>query len=177
MDKSRCLAKGSFSVVYKAVDVVTGTDVAVKVYIDQSEVNRENVLKRFERQVQVLGRLSGSVMIPSELPEEDLDTSFTLPLGLSSAKPKFINYNELFIQMLDHSKDANGQPGPWTDGNFYIVLELAKLTLEEHLNERRKTKNPLTRLDFCCRGSILVFQIGDNIYIWHYDRYFNRITC
>lgn len=123
--KDDILGEGTSSVCYSALDVRTGNTVAIKVY-KSCHVQSSVSLQKFKRQVHVL---------------QELQTPFE-----PSADPQFwhprlaeVCSSHLFMQMLDFSKDAKGEPGPDThDGVMYVVTEIAQYSLDDLIKEQRR---------------------------------------
>lgn len=119
------LGEGTSSVCYSALDVQTGNTVAIKVYKSCS-VQGSVSLKKFKRQVNVLKSL--------QEPFEPSNAQFWHPQLAE------VCCSRLFMQMLDFSKDANGEPGPdKDDGVMYVVTEIAQYSLDD-LIKRQKSK-------------------------------------
>lgn len=125
------MGEGTSSVCRKGTCVESGQPVAIKVY--KRNVTSDDVqLKKFQRQISVLQELQK----PLEPPE---DSSLWCEL-LENTSP-----SEIFMQLIDYSKDANGKPGPDAqDGEMYVVTELASYSLKDYLKLRREQKKPLS---------------------------------
>ncbi|CAD7967310.1 unnamed protein product [Amoebophrya sp. A25] len=135
--KAGVLGEGSFSVVQKAVCRQTGKAVAVKTYkLTDGKYDKddwESCLLKFKRQIQVMGMLMEPVNTKAQLIH---------PCLLK------IDPRKCFIELLDYSKDAKGNPGPDpTDGKLYVVTEVADYSLKDYLgqaSEERKDLGPET---------------------------------
>jgi len=141
------MGEGSSSICRRGVDTVSGRPVAIKIYkltpdfaesptADQAsgeeDWNAITALK-FKRQIEVLQELQKPLERPAEssLWSEQME-------GLSSKK--------LFMQMLDYSKDSNGNPGKDpTDDLLYLITELSECSLLEYLARRKTRSEPLSR--------------------------------
>jgi len=128
------LGKGTTSICYLGCDIETGERVAIKEF-GYSDVSLASLrsLAGFRRQVDVLLELQQPFNKPANWAHwcQELDG---------------IDPSDLFVKLLDYSKDAEGRPGPDpVDGTMHIVTELAKCTLEDHLNlHRQKATKPST---------------------------------
>jgi len=126
--KEAVLGKGAFSICYKAEDIEIGNFVAIKFYSEQASGGKakESTLQKHKWQVQVLKELQEPFQAPS-----DLDLWHE---QLHSARPA-----DLFMQLLDYSRDASGEPGPDPDdGLLYVVTELAQCSLQDFLHDKWK---------------------------------------
>mmetsp|Transcript_32715 Transcript_32715/g.93967 ORF Transcript_32715/g.93967 Transcript_32715/m.93967 type:complete len:472 (+) Transcript_32715:56-1471(+) len=133
--KKDTLGHGSFSSCYRGFDTETGASVAIKVYkIGRHGERRESpdpvMLKMFRRQVSVLKELQEPFPVTkSELWNEEL----------SQLQP-----SDLFMRLLDYSRDENGEPGPDPrEGVLCIVTELAQYSLRDFLELHRSAARPL----------------------------------
>lgn len=109
--------------------------VAVKVYKSHKDVAKHEDVKmqKFRRQITVLKELQEPFQVPSD-PTLWSDQ-------LSRAKP-----SRLFMQLIDYSKNAKGEPAPDPgDGILYVVTELAQYSLKDYLALRRDQSRPLTK--------------------------------
>jgi len=89
------------------------------------------MLAKFKRQVSVLQELQR----PLEKPAEE---------ALWCEELASTNPADLFLKLLDFSKDADGEPAPdHVDGRMYIVTELAQCTLKDWLKLRNQRNSPL----------------------------------
>mmetsp|Transcript_61772 Transcript_61772/g.164228 ORF Transcript_61772/g.164228 Transcript_61772/m.164228 type:complete len:390 (+) Transcript_61772:113-1282(+) len=124
------LGEGTSSVCYLGSDVETGDAVAIKVYKPSRKGSA--TLAKFKRQVSVLQELQRPLERPAE---EALWCE-----ELASADPA-----DLFLKLLDFSKDSDGEPAPdQADGRLYIVTELAQCTLKDWLRLRSQRSSPLS---------------------------------
>eukprot|EP00397_Hematodinium_sp_SG-2012_P005316 GEMP01005334.1.p1 GENE.GEMP01005334.1~~GEMP01005334.1.p1 ORF type:complete len:679 (+),score=118.41 GEMP01005334.1:119-2155(+) len=127
------LGEGSFSVVQKGWDLKTQAEVAVKFY----KVDRENkeefnlATKKFKRQISVLQNLAK--------PMVKCKNSRLWHNKLASIDP-----DTCFLKLIDYSKTSKGEPGPdVSDGNLYVVTEVADLSLKDLLSHHRETQTPV----------------------------------
>lgn len=130
LSQSDVLGEGSFCVCYRAVDVVTNTQVAIKVY-KKGGADADATLAKYKRQIEVLLELQKPFKAPSDgkLWHEHMET---------------VSPCDLFVQLLDYSKSADGEPGPNpSDGELYVVTELAVESLKDYLSRRKHAKKPL----------------------------------
>lgn len=145
------MGEGTSSVCWRGVDTRTGAPVAVKIYKAQTpggaaQVSQEVTLVKFRRQVEVLEALR-EPLVPHADP------------ALWHPQLESCDSKDLFMQLLDHSRDAAGQPGPDAeDGVLYVVTELAEYSVDDLLNQQRETKQPLSKdiLQTLSRSVILV---------------------
>lgn len=138
MGKDDVMGEGTSSICRRGTTMDGKTEVAIKVYKDQAKHGGQGKLKdvtlqKFKRQIDVLNELMEPLQPPA-------DKSLWHPT-LEKVKPQ-----RIFMQLLDYSKTANGQPGPdVSDGMLYVVTELAQYSLKDFLSQRRETKNPLSQ--------------------------------
>merc|ERR1719420_2683155 len=119
VDAQDFLGQGSFSVVRKGVDVRTGEDVAVKMYkIDPREASaeeRKEIMTKFKHQVEVLTELKEPPVInPQKVSSKSWavqksDPAIDIIKSLDPAR--------YFVQLVDFSKNKNGESAPAEDGN------------------------------------------------------------
>jgi len=127
--KEDIMGEGTSSICRKGIDIESGEPVAIKVYKASSKASV--LLQKFRRQVQVLQEL--------QEPFVKVDDPTLWHDGLATAAP-----NQLFMAMLDYSKDASGQPAPCpVDDVMYVVTELAQYSLKDFIAQRRAQKRPL----------------------------------
>merc|ERR1719282_568369 len=135
MCKEDILGEGTSSICRRGTNIKTGEMVAIKVYKTLKEgANSEDVkMQKFRRQISVLTELQEPFQVPTDL---------TLWSDqLSRAKP-----SRLFMQLIDYSKNARGEPAPDpVDGVLYVVTELAQYSLKDYLSLRRDQGRPLTK--------------------------------
>jgi len=128
-DKVR-LGEGASSVCYLGSNIETGEAVAIKVYKPSRRMSA--TLTRFKRQVSVLQDLQRPL-------EKPVDEALWCE-ELATTDPA-----NLFLKLLDFSKDANGVPAPDpADGRMYIVSELAQFTLKDMLRRRCQRNAPMS---------------------------------
>jgi serine/threonine protein kinase len=128
-DKS-LLGEGTSSVCYLGSNIETGEAVAIKVY--KPYRNGSTTLAKFKRQVSVLQELQRPLEKPADKALWCEELASTDPANL-------------FLKLLDFSKDANGEPAPdVVDGRMYIVTELAQCTLKNMLRQRNHRNAPLS---------------------------------
>jgi len=131
MSKAGFLGRGSFCTCHKGMVVETGELVAIKVYkSSQPDFCKVTALMKHERCVSVLQKLQ-------EPFEQPADTK------LWNSQMDALKPARLFMRLLDHSKDMNGEPGYDTDdGKLYVVTELAQQSLQDYLSKRRLAYAP-----------------------------------
>jgi len=129
------MGEGTSSICHKGQDLSTGDSVAIKVYKQQSSRARAKdmavTLHKFQRQIQVLQEL--------QEPFQKGTDARLWHKTLDSIKP-----SQVFMQLIDYSKDANGEPGPDpTDNTMYVVTELAQYSLKDFIRNVRESKKTL----------------------------------
>jgi len=126
------MGEGTSSICRKGLDTQTQRTVAIKTY--KSKKHGEKVaLVKFKRQIEVLEELKR----PFEKPDDPKLWS----KELAAAAPE-----EVFMQLLDYSRDAQGQPGPDpTDGQMYVVTELAQYSLKDYMKTRKEEDKPMSK--------------------------------
>mmetsp|Transcript_97647 Transcript_97647/g.273220 ORF Transcript_97647/g.273220 Transcript_97647/m.273220 type:complete len:658 (+) Transcript_97647:93-2066(+) len=133
--KEDVMGKGTSSICRRGKDLKTGKLVAIKVYKEQSTGGKvkDTTMQKYRRQIAVLKELQEPFKVPSD-PKLWHET-------LNTVKP-----SQLFMQLLDYSKDATGEPGPDVeDGMLYVVTELAQYSLKDFLADRREKQKPLSK--------------------------------
>jgi serine/threonine protein kinase len=106
--------------------------VAVKVYksADGKPDSRKNTIRKFKRQVSTLLELQQPFKEPAD-PKLWVDE-------LARTRP-----SELFVMLLDYSRDATGAVGPSADGSMYVITELAEETLKSFVKRHCESSEPL----------------------------------
>jgi len=129
VSKDDIIGEGTSSICRKGIDIHTGESVAIKVY--KASAKTAVVLKKFRRQVQVLQEL--------QEPFVKCEDPTLWHECFATAKP-----SQLFVTLLDYSKDASGQPAPDpSDEVMYVVTELAQYSLKDFISQRRSQKCPV----------------------------------
>jgi len=124
------LGEGTSSACYLGSNIETGEAVAIKVY--KPSRRRATTLDKFKRQVGVLQELQRPLAKPADKALWCEELASTDPANL-------------FLKLLDFSKDANGEPAAVpADCRMYIVTELAKYTLNDFLRQRNHRNTPLS---------------------------------
>jgi serine/threonine protein kinase len=126
------LGRGAFAVVRRGVDTTTGEPVAIKIYKLQ---DGPETLTRFRRLVGVL---------------QELQEPFSKPVdpSLWSKELDVVEPGNLFMRLIDYSKDSNGEAGcdpTCEDNELYIVTEIAQYSLRDLLLEHRGAQRPLPK--------------------------------
>jgi serine/threonine protein kinase len=128
INRDEVLGEGASSICYKGMDIVTGEQVAIKMY-KQSKAESKGpsaaTLTKFRRQVEVLQELQQPLVPPSDpkLWSEELAQAES---------------GDLFVRLLQYSQDEQGEPGPdHRDGGLYIVTELGQYDLKQYLKEQK----------------------------------------
>mmetsp|Transcript_32135 Transcript_32135/g.88653 ORF Transcript_32135/g.88653 Transcript_32135/m.88653 type:complete len:666 (-) Transcript_32135:97-2094(-) len=138
MSKEDIMGEGTSSICRKGYEVKTGTKVAIKVYKEQQKAHSSGrakavTLQKFKRQIKVLKELQEPFAVPSDpkLWCKELET---------------LTPDRIFMVLLDHSKDKDGNPGPdEKDGVMYVVTELAQYSLKDWLASCREKRKPLDK--------------------------------
>lgn len=133
-DAASVLGEGTSSICRQGIDTLTGQSVAIKVYKwrKTSKPDDSKMLK-FKRQINVLKMLQEPFVANNE--------SAYHCEALMNLKP-----SELFMTLLDYSKDSRGQPGPDPDdGMMYTVTEVAEYSLKDYISMRRHRREHLSR--------------------------------
>jgi serine/threonine protein kinase len=132
--KEDIMGEGTSSICRRGTDLSTGQDVAIKVYKDQKGGGKvkDVTMQKFKRQIHVLKELGQPFKKPAD---ESLWHS-----EMNSVKP-----SRVFMQLLDYSKNAAGEPAPdKDDGVLYVVTELAQYSLKDFLSTRREQSKQLS---------------------------------
>lgn len=134
MSKDGILGEGTSCICRRGRVLETGELVAIKVYKPSessfSAFNHQTCLMKHKRSIAVLQRLQEPFTRPTD---PKLWNSL-----LDHAKPA-----KLFMQLLDYSKDAFGQPG-WdtVDDELYVVTELAQYSLKDYISKQKRKSTP-----------------------------------
>eukprot|EP00403_Amphidinium_massartii_P029377 CAMPEP_0178396504 /NCGR_PEP_ID=MMETSP0689_2-20121128/13762_1 /TAXON_ID=160604 /ORGANISM="Amphidinium massartii, Strain CS-259" /LENGTH=657 /DNA_ID=CAMNT_0020017179 /DNA_START=330 /DNA_END=2303 /DNA_ORIENTATION=+ len=126
--------EGTSSICRKGVDRETGEEVAIKVYKNtkDSAKNRSIIQQKFLRQIEVLQELQQPMAAPAD--------ARLWHQWLADASPE-----HLFMKLIDYSKTETGEPGPDpTDGQTYVVTELAQYSLKDYLAYQNSLKKNFT---------------------------------
>lgn len=118
------LGEGAFSMVWKAFDLVEKREVALKTYKQPLDNEEElDCLTKFTRQIEVLKFLQAPLV------ENEVDKDLWHPM---------LGTEECFsLRLLDYSQDADGTPCPYSDGQCYVVTEIADYSLKDLIKSRR----------------------------------------
>jgi serine/threonine protein kinase len=127
------LGRGAFAICRQGVDTTTGQRVAIKIYKKHDETH--DAMTKFCRQVSVL---------------QELQEPFSKPVdpSLWSSELDTVQPCNLFMRLIDYSKDENGEPGcsPNSEDNqLYIVTEMAQYSLQDLLVAHRGAQCPLPK--------------------------------
>jgi serine/threonine protein kinase len=135
MDKEAVMGEGTSSICRRGQDPLTGDSLAIKVYKEQQSSKSSRVksvtLQKFRRQIKVLQELQEPFQTPSDgtLWHKTLDN---------------VEPGQVFVRLIDYSKDAKGEPGPDpADNTMYVVTELAQYSLKDFLANLREKKKSL----------------------------------
>mmetsp|Transcript_63454 Transcript_63454/g.147868 ORF Transcript_63454/g.147868 Transcript_63454/m.147868 type:complete len:647 (-) Transcript_63454:139-2079(-) len=139
MGKEDVMGEGTSSICRKGYEIKTNKKVAIKVYKEkngsQKDFSKTKVvtLQKFKRQIKVLTELQEPFKKPSNMTYwcDELES---------------LTPDRVFMCLLDHSKDAAGDPGPdKSDGTMYVVTELADYSLKDWLASCREKKKKLDK--------------------------------
>eukprot|EP00928_Gymnodinium_smaydae_P022658 TRINITY_DN18963_c0_g1_i1.p1 TRINITY_DN18963_c0_g1~~TRINITY_DN18963_c0_g1_i1.p1 ORF type:complete len:632 (-),score=97.23 TRINITY_DN18963_c0_g1_i1:175-2070(-) len=134
MDEASITGEGTSSICRNGVVKATKEPVAIKVYKThkRKSMDKDN-LKKFIRQVRVLQELEQPFVPP--------DDASLWSDELAATEPK-----DLFMHLIDFSKDASGNPAPDpTDGVMYLVTELGSYSLKDYIRQCRSKDKRLSR--------------------------------
>lgn len=125
------MGEGTSSICRKGVEIETGQPVAIKEY--KAKRNDSTTLTKFRRQIRVLEHLQEDFVKPKD---ESLWCQ-----ALEQSTPQ-----QLFMQLYDYSKDANGELGPDPDDNIiYVITELAEYSMKDFIKMRKDDRNALSK--------------------------------
>lgn len=117
----RTLESGTTSDVWVAKEKGSGMQVAIKVL--RRDGNAEETAQRKERWE---AKIRTSRFFSESQQGQD-------PASITS----WISPQDRFVRMLDYSRNAEGRPGPETDGKWYAAYEWAEATLVERIDYYR----------------------------------------
>jgi serine/threonine protein kinase len=146
MTKDAIMGEGTSSICRKGTDK-DGKEIAIKVYKDQAKGGKlkDVTLQKFKRQIAVLRDLMAPFKKPS-------DPALWSPV-LDNVKPE-----RVFMQLIDYSQDAKGEPNvDPKDGILYVVTELAGYSLKDWIAQRREQSKPLSKDEVrnMCKGIMI----------------------
>lgn len=141
------LGEGGWCVVWKAQHEVSGREVAVKTFHDQSmrEAGIEVLDKRFAWEIATFKRLGVAPDLGGDEKHTDKVNGTLVPhLGQCDPKQLFVNLLDFSCGIPEHSGEEegkaldshNGKPGRAADGRYYTVLELADWSLDKWITQR-----------------------------------------
>lgn len=161
--RDEVIGQGGFSVVRRGRDVQTGAEVAVKSYWDLEEQEQPAdawIFEKFRHEIAIFQRLHteedlrAGLLQQKQVQKLEKRGSWYVPDGItdSSGLQVFAEVpppSELFVRLLDFSRDASGQPGPCPgDGDMcYAVLEMADYTLHQYLESRQQSGLYMTQAE------------------------------
>lgn len=131
MSDEDVMGEGTSSICRKGKDLETGDMVAIKMYKKKKrkghgrDITDEVTMKKFQRQIAVLKELQKPLTQPQDgsLWHEQLASTLS---------------SKLFMQLIDYSKDAGGEPGlDPEDGVMYVITEMAQYSLKDYIKHRR----------------------------------------
>jgi len=148
-------------------DLETGEVVAVKCYRGMESLDvedpffnedRDFFIRKFVHEVRTFQQLHaeqdlvGQIQIQRDTGKQcGQRSSWFVPEGLSfdgcalmGVFADLPSSDDLFIRLIDFSRDKEGRPAPDEDGVCYIVLELAECTLEECIEDLRQCGGSFT---------------------------------
>mmetsp|Transcript_5428 Transcript_5428/g.13455 ORF Transcript_5428/g.13455 Transcript_5428/m.13455 type:complete len:1010 (+) Transcript_5428:125-3154(+) len=152
------MGEGSSSICRRGIDNETGKSLAIKVYkatpdfVEQQGFFAEDMqedweaitMLKYKRQVQVLLDL----LKPLEMPFDS---------GLWCDELEEVQVDTLFMQLVDFSRDADGNPAvDPDDGLLYVVTELAEYSLLDYLNDRRERGEQLSKENVCVLAHAII---------------------
>jgi serine/threonine protein kinase len=128
MSKKDVMGEGSSSVCRMGLRNADREKVAIKTY----KTRDDSTMMKFSRQISVL---------------EELQKPFQhVPGALWNEQLMQIPPSNLFMRLIDYSKDAKGMPGPDPiDGEMYVVTEVGEQSLKDYIKQRRDDHRPLSK--------------------------------
>jgi len=129
------IGKGTFSICYRGLNPNTLQPLAIKVYRKSGAPHSKAhhvTLQKFKRQIQTLMELSEPFVKPKDS-------------SLWHAELDHVHPANLFMNLVDFSKDSDGKPGPDSDGTMYVVTELAQCSLKDLLGSYREERKKFSR--------------------------------
>jgi len=149
------LGEGSFSVVYRGVDLDTSADVALKIYRNSQERSTVTSFRQNFEAMEALCsargeptnetvRRSSNGSFEIEALREELEA---LSPGRAAALDPVIEHTNLkmcIVQMLDYSRGSDGKPGKDEHGVLYLVMELGRETLNDWFGQLSKEGKTLS---------------------------------
>lgn len=163
------LGQGGFSIVRRGRNIETGEIVAVKSYAEMETLDKNDLyyaedqaffLEKFLHEVDTFEKLHAVQNVKGKIVKElnartndqDRRASWYVPDGLDSKDKKMMGMfteipdtDQVFIRLVDYSKDAAGRPAAEEDTDeCCVVLELADYTLDEYLQDRQDAQEVLS---------------------------------
>ena len=148
------IGRGAFSVVYKGRHKLTGQSVALKVFNDCDDVRFMHTIKCFDR---MHSRPEGGVGRWSPAPVESEMASIrnesVRSIAVASYRPTkemaqelklALVTKELIVSLLDYSRGPDGKTPGKENGEFFIIMELGDLSLEEYIEYRSQLGQPFS---------------------------------
>jgi serine/threonine protein kinase len=153
------IGRGAFSVVYKGKHRLTGQAVAIKVFKDTDDVRFLHTIKCFDKITggshhklrnevsSLVGRWS-----PAQ-PESEMASIRNESIAAASFKPSkemaqqlklALVTKELVVSLLDFSRGPDGKSPGKENGEYFIVMEMGDLSLEEYIEYRLRVGEPFT---------------------------------
>eukprot|EP00746_Dinoflagellata_sp_MGD_P047772 gnl/MRDRNA2_/MRDRNA2_218012_c0_seq1.p1 gnl/MRDRNA2_/MRDRNA2_218012_c0~~gnl/MRDRNA2_/MRDRNA2_218012_c0_seq1.p1 ORF type:complete len:655 (-),score=126.24 gnl/MRDRNA2_/MRDRNA2_218012_c0_seq1:19-1983(-) len=131
------LGAGSFSITWRALDKHTKTLVALKTYkYIEDKAEYEEMLLKFKHQVEILQKLEKDLSQGELCWGQEQETYWSKHL-------ESLNSKQVFLQLVDYSKNWFRQPHPHDDGACYVILEMGEYSLKDFLVQRREENDPL----------------------------------
>lgn len=154
------IGRGAFSVVYRGRHRLTGQPVAIKVFKDTDETRFLHTVKCFER---IAGTRIKSRTFRSEVsslsppqPESEMASirnESVRSIAAASFKPSkevahqlrlALVAKELVVSLLDYSRGSDGKSPGKENGEFFMVMELGDISLEQYIEYRANNGKPFT---------------------------------
>ena len=141
------IGRGAFSIVYKGRHRLTGQSVAIKVFKDTDDVRFMHTIKCFDRLNSATGGKGGPGRWSPAQPESEMASirnESVRSIAVVSYKPTHqlrlaLVTKELVVSLLDFSRGPDGKSPGNENGEYYIIMELGDLSLEEYIEYRAKT--------------------------------------
>jgi len=127
MSQQDVMGEGTSSICRRGISIDSGDAVAIKVYKE----HRDATVMKFRRQISVLDEL--------QKPFQHLEGA------LWNEQLTRVSPCNLFMRLIDYSRDADGTPGPDpSDNELYVVTELGQQSLKDFIKQRRASRKPLS---------------------------------
>jgi serine/threonine protein kinase len=149
------IGRGAFSIVYRGRNKLTCAPVAIKVFTDTNESRFRHTIQCFD---QIGSHAHSSSALMSEVSsmnggeQMSMKNESVRSIAAASYRPsKDISRllrlalvgRDLIVSLLDYSRTSDGKPGQ-ENGEFFIVMEMADMSLEDYIDARQRAKQPFS---------------------------------